>query len=118
MASDKSGLQRRETFIDAASIQKEYEEAGVKKTYTDAEYKAMLDARAKQDLATLVKTETFNGNLNVTGGVWRLNEHYFLGDIVTIKESKINQLASVRIIEITEAQDENGYSVEIKYTNS
>ena len=59
--------------------------------------------------------ETFTGNINVTFGNWLLNRDYFLGDIVTIQDNKINKYANVRITEITEIQDENGYSIDAKY---
>lgn len=114
----ETGLERRETWVDASSISKKYEDAEeTEHTYTDAEYKAMLDAHGKQALAELIKIETFDGSLNVTGGVWRLNIDYMLGDIVTLQDNKIGRYANVRIVEITEAQDENGYTVEITYMN-
>ena len=111
-----TGLDRRETWVDASSINKKYkDDQDVEREYTDAQYKAMLDAQGKQELATLIPIETFDGTLNVTGGVWRLNEHYMLGDIVTVEDKNINKFANVRIVETTEAQDENGYSVDIAY---
>lgn len=111
-----TGLDRRETWVDASSLNKKYkDDQDVEREYTDAQYKAMLDAQGKQELASLIPIETFDGTLNVTGGVWRLNEHYMLGDIVTVEDKNINKFANVRIVETTEAQDENGYSVDITY---
>lgn len=84
---------------------------------TNTIYKQMLDALGKQELALLPILETFEGSLIVSGGVWHLNEDYMLGDIVTIQDNTLNLYADVRITEITETQDENGYSVEINYKN-
>lgn len=112
---EEEGFERRETWIDASSISKTYQEGETERTYSDAEYKAMLDALGKQTLATLIESETFDGTLNVTGGVWRYNIDYMLGDIVTVQDNEINMFANVRITEAVEAQDENGYTLEIKY---
>lgn len=78
-------------------------------------YKTMLDAQGKQELSEMRIVESFDGVLNVTGGVWRLGEHYNIGDIVTVQDKEIGKYANVRITEITEVQDENGYSVTVTY---
>lgn len=118
VAGNETGFDRRETWVDASSISKTYKDGqNVERTYTDEEYSALLNAQGKQDLATLITTEAFNGSLNVTGGIWRLNEDYMLGDIVTIQDNNIGKYANVRITEITEAQDENGYSVDVTYSS-
>lgn len=114
VAGQETGLARRETFIDASSISKQYED---EQTYTDAEYKALLDAQGKQELAHLKAEENFDGTLNVSGGVWRIYKDYFIGDVVTIQDNRIGKYINARITEIIEAQDENGYSVEISYIN-
>lgn len=111
-----SGLQRREIFIDASSISKTYkDENDVEQTYTNAQYKTMLDAKAQQDIAPLVKTETFNGVLDATNGNYIYGRDFALGDIVTVQNSKIGIYMNVRISEALEYQDNNGYTVEIKY---
>jgi len=84
-------------------------------TLTDAVYKALLDASGKQVLAQLPVVQSFDGTIETNGGVWRLNEDYFLGDVVTIQDNDLNKFDDVRITEITEVQDENGYSVSITY---
>lgn len=78
-------------------------------------YKKQLDTRGKQELAQLVETETFNGTINVTSGNYVLNRDFWLGDIVTVQENAINKYINVRITEITEVQDENGYLCEAIY---
>ena len=116
LAKSESGLQRREIFIDASSISKEYkDENDEDQTYTDAQYKTMLDAKGKQDIATLTKTETFDGVIDVTNGSYIYGRDFALGDIVTVQNNNIGKYINVRIREALEYQDENGYSVEVKY---
>ena len=111
-----SGLNRRETFVDASSIKKTYkDEQDVEHTYTDAEYKKVLNVQGTQELSTLVKIESFDGTLDFTYSQWEIGQDFTLGDIVTIQDNKINKYMNVRIVETTEAQDENGYTIEAVY---
>jgi hypothetical protein len=111
-----TGLQRREIWVDASSISKTYKDTDeTEKTYTDAEYKTMLDAQGKQELTPLVATESFNGTIDITNGNWVYNRDFSLGDIVTVQDNNIGVYVNVRIREATEVQDENGYSVEVNY---
>lgn len=116
VAPADTGLSRREVFLDASSINKTYEDENEEEhEYTDAEYKKMLDAQGKQTLASLRATERFAGSINVTSGNYILNTDFNLGDIVTVEEKSINKNINVRIVEITEVQDENGYTIDAKY---
>lgn len=115
LAGAESGLDRRETWVDASSISQSYQEGETEKTYTDEEYKAMLDAQGKQELAVLKDEESFEGSLVIDGGVWRLNEDYFLGDVVTVQDNTLGKVVNVRITEVTEVQDSDGYIVEVTY---
>lgn len=108
-----TGIDRREMWVDASALSKSYEDAGgTQRIYTDAQYKAMLNALGKQELALAVAEEAFEAVINSRGGIWKLNEHYSLGDIVTFQDNGLNMYVDVRIAEITEVQDENGYSIE------
>lgn len=90
---------------------------GSKGTYelTDERYKIMLNTKGKQDLAERKIIESFAGTIIVTSGNYILNEDFFLGDYVTVQENSINKYINVRITEITEVQDENGYTVDVVY---
>ena len=67
IGGSEAGLSRREIFIDASSISKTYkDESDVEQTYSDAQYKAMLDAKGKQDISALVVTESLNGEIDAT----------------------------------------------------
>lgn len=116
IARSEADLQRREVFVNASSISKKYKDANdVEQTFTDAEYKAMLDAKGKQDLAPQVASETFTGTIDVTNGNWVYGRDFTLGDIVTVQDNNLGIYSNVRIREATEVQDENGYSVEVNY---
>lgn len=114
IAGTEMGINRKETFLDASSISKSYDEG---QSYLDVEYDKILKSYGKQELARLVNVETLDGQLNVTGGLWRLNQDYYLGDIITVQDNNIQKYINARITEITECQDLNGYQVEIIYLN-
>lgn len=112
LAGQQTGLSRREMWVDAQSISKTYKDASdAEQTYTDAEYKAMLDAEGKQLLAPLVATEAFSGTIDITNGNWVYGRDFALGDLVTVQDNGIGIYATARVSEITEVQDENGYTV-------
>lgn len=118
LSGSEQGMERRETWVDASSLNRTYkDENNEEKAYTDQEYTAMLHAQGKQSLAMLKPIETFDGSILINGGIWKLNRDYRLGDIVTIEDKRINKYANVRITEILESQDENGYTAEITYKN-
>jgi hypothetical protein len=111
-----TGLQRREMWIDAGSISRTYkDDSETEQTYTDAEYKIMLDAKGKQDLAPLVASETFDGVIDVTNGNYIFGRDFALGDVVTVQDKDIGKYINVRIREAIETQDTDGYSVEVIY---
>lgn len=117
LASDKSGLQLREIFVDASSVNRKYKNEGSdeEQTYTNAEYRALLNQKGQEKLKETIILETFTGDINVSFGIWQFNRDYFLGDIVTVQDNKINKYINTRIIEATEVQDENGYTVDVVF---
>lgn len=117
LTGGKSGLQLREMFVDASSINRKYKNEGEteEQTYTDAQYTAMLNQRGSEELAQKIITENFTGELNATFGVWQYGRDYFLGDIVTVQDNMIGKYINARITEATEVQDENGYTVHVTF---
>ena len=112
-----TGLQLREVFLDASSINRTYKEEGsdTEQEYTTAEYTALLNQEGKVALNETIAVENFNGDINVSFGIYQFNRDYFLGDIVTIQDNKINKYVNNRITEATEVQDENGYTVDVVF---
>ena len=116
LANAPTGLNRREIFVDASSVNKKYtDDQDVEHEYTDAEYTAMLNQQGKKTLSTHIARESFTGVLNATFGMWIYGRDYFLGDIVTIQDNKLGKYDSKRIIEVTEVQDDNGYNIDVVF---
>jgi hypothetical protein len=116
IAGNKTDLQRREVFIDASSINKAYkDENEEEKTYTDAEYTALLNTQGTQSLETLKTNETFAGTIDIINGNYVYNRDFALGDIVSVEDNFLQMYINVRICEITEVQDENGYKIDAVY---
>lgn len=116
LETSATGLARREMWVDAGSMSITYkDDSEQEQTYTDAQYRAMLKALGKQELAKLVAVETFSGTLDITNGNFTYNRDFSLGDIVTVQDNDIQKYINVRISEVTEVQDENGYTIEAKY---
>lgn len=114
--NSNAGLNRREIFVDASSVSKKYKDDNdVEQTYTDAIYIRMLKLKGQQDIAPLVKTETFVGVLDVTNGNFVYGRDFTIGDIVTVQNNSIGKYINARIREVLESQDENGYTVEVTY---
>lgn len=113
LAGTHSGLQRREMWVDAASLNRTYkDENDVEQTYSDAEYSAMLNAAGKQSLAEHTTTETFDSTIDIQHSTWQYNRDFALGDIVTTQNDDIGKYINVRLREVLEVQDENGYAIE------
>ena len=110
------GLARKEVFVDASALKKEYEdESGVKKTYTNAEYTSMLKAHGTQSTNDLKVVEDFNGAIDVTNSIFVYGRDFIIGDIVSVQDNDIGAYKAVRIAEVTEYQDQDGYTVEVVY---
>lgn len=109
----QSGLQRREMWVDAASLNREYKDDNdEEQTYTDTEYRAMLDAQGTQSLNAHVAQETFDGAIDIMHSPWKYNRDFALGDIVTVQSNDIGKFVNVRLRDVLEVQDENGYTIE------
>lgn len=116
LLGSQSGLKRKEVFVDASSIRKTYkDESETEQTYTDEEYTAMLTAHGKQVTSALTVSEDFNGTIDITNGNWKYGTDVFLGDIVTVQDKDIGVYKNVRLGEVTEYQDQDGYAVEVIY---
>ena len=115
IAGSQTGLQRREMWVDASSVSRTYKDDNdEEKTYPDSDYRAMLNAEGKQNLSVSVATEQFDGVIDIQHSAWQYNRDFALGDIVTTQDGDIGKTVNVRLREILEAQDENGYTIEAK----
>lgn len=119
-----AGLNRREVFVDASSLSRTYTEetegdGGVtvetEKTYTQAEYAALLKAEGQKDLAQRKIIETFDGMVDVMNTEKIFGKDYWVGDIITIQDKQMGKYINARILTATEVQDANGYKLAISY---
>lgn len=98
-----TGLNRFETYIDGSDVSSNGE------IITLETYIELLKEFGKQELAQTAITQTFTGEI-VADGLYKLNEDYFLGDIVHVKNNKGIE-ADARITEIIYSEDENGITI-------
>jgi hypothetical protein len=116
LTGGKTGLQLREIFVDASSINQTYkDENDQEQTYTTAEYISLLNQQGRQALLKQIIEQKFNGDINVKFGVWQLDRDYFIGDTITIQDNLLGIYINTRITETTEVQDEKGYSVDVVF---
>lgn len=116
LLGSQNGIKRKEVFVDASSIKKTYkDENDGEQTYTDADYTTLLKSHGHQEMNDLKVIEDFNGTIDITNGNWKYNEDVFLGDIVTVQDNDIGVFKNVRLAEVTEYQDGDGYAVEAVY---
>lgn len=101
-----TGLNRFELFVDAKDISSN---EGTEEEITLAEYNALLVSRGNEKLAENIRTETYVGSID-NDRTYIYKTDYFLGDIVTI-QNEYGMQKDVRIIEVIESLDENGYII-------
>lgn len=116
-----SGENRRELYVDARDLQREYQVATPTgevdekgnpiyryetRTYTDAEYNALLDARGLEKLAEHLKT--FSITCDIAQNNIAYGKDYHLGDRIPIKLPEYGVFASARISSITMIYEREG----------
>lgn len=97
-----TGLDRFETYIDGSNISSNGE------IITEEEYESLLYDYGKTQLAGKKEIRSINASI-VPNGTYKINEDYFLGDLVQI-ENGVGIKATSRITELIEAEDNNGSS--------
>lgn len=112
-----NGKDNRYTFIDGSSISRKYTENGTEKSYTDTEYTAILQNFGAQELSNQQPTEIFSGEISLTHSAYKLGTDFDIGDMVTVHDRDMGLFADVRILKITEVQDDNGYILSAEYGN-
>lgn len=101
-------LQRYETYIDGSSV------SSNGAIITEEQYYKLLQDYGKEQLNEVSDTESFEGNV-VSDGNYKLNQDYFLGDLVQVK-NEFGIEATPRIIEIIESEDEKGTAIVPKFS--
>lgn len=96
------GVDRYEGVVDATAISTE------NGTITAEDYAELLKTAGIAGMA--LETDSFLGNVLLGGGfIYRTD--FAMGDIVTLENSKIGVSADLRIIGMTETEDNSGYNI-------
>lgn len=101
-----TGMDRRELFTDARDISSD---VGDGKVLTDAEYKAQLEQRGKEDLAENKDLTSFEGQAE-TSTMFVYGRDFFNGDLVQVADEYGHE-TKARVLEIITSEDEQGRSV-------
>lgn len=119
-----SGESRRELYVDARDLQREYQVANPTgevdekgnpiytyetKTYTDAEYNSMLDARGLEKLAECLKTFSITCDIMQNNILYGID--YFLGDRMPVKLPEYGIYASACISSVTMVYENEGTKI-------
>lgn len=114
-----SGYNRRELFVDSSGISKtvkdETTEEEAETVLTDNEYATLLIQEGRAKLAENKIVEGFNCEVDLTNSNLKYLTDYNIGDLVSVEDINIKQMYKARILNITEVQDENGYSIAAEF---
>ncbi len=99
------GIDRKEMYVDGSGVTSE--DGAV---ITDDEYKILLEKKGIEEIAKTKTTIIFENEIDLTDS-YEYKKHFNLGDIVTIEDTRLNIFENLRISEILESEDENGYSI-------
>lgn len=103
--SEASGLNRRELYSDARDISSDTLEGQL----TEDEYFSLLAARGLNDIYEYKIVESFDGKCDATG-MYKFNEHFFMGDIVQI-EDDYGHAGGACIVEMIISDDTSGFQM-------
>ena len=113
----RDGMKRFEQFFDESSISQTYQNAaGNDATYSNAQYAKILQTEGKSLLKEYPIETIIIGDIDVTNTGLKFaptpedDGDYCVGDIILLKDKKINISIGSRITSMTEVQDSEGYS--------
>lgn len=108
--STKTGINRREMYVDARDIRSLYEdENGYQQQLTTSEYIKLLRERGEEKISEFNVVSTFEGEVDFQQ-TFVYGEDFFLGDIVQL-QNEFGVESVGRIQEIVFSQDNEGYKI-------
>lgn len=108
-----SGLSRRELFVDARDLQSENSDGT---TVSSSEYNSMLIERGKTSLEDYKDIESFSATLKTSGVTgYKYGVDFFLGDKVTVYDSRLKVRVNAVITEVMKTFDEDGERLDITF---
>ncbi|EPI03293.1 hypothetical protein D920_00306 [Enterococcus faecalis 13-SD-W-01] len=105
---DKTGLQRKELYVDARDLQQTAGDV----TLTDAQYTDALKNRGTNKLAERKRILTLSGEVPTSSKLFKLGVDYNLGDTVSVKSNLYNLKKKSTITTIKKTYDSKGLFIE------
>lgn len=111
-----NGSDRYELYVDSRNTSKKYQDKnGVERTYSDAEYRALLQNEGLEALGKYSAIKNFTCTVDTNDPLFKFREEYDLGDIVTVESVRYNIHDTLYRISGVKEIDENGkQTVEIE----
>ncbi len=109
--------ERREIYVDARDLQSTYKDSsGNEKTYSTAQYAALLRQRGLEKLDEYAQVETVNSDVDASANLVYL-EDFDLGDLCTYQNQDVGIETVKRITEIQEVYEGSKYTLNITFGN-
>lgn len=115
-------IDRCEAFVDAKDISSKYTDANGQEKELDltssaglATYKLWLRERGKQALAGLTRIEAFDGTIDTTNSLYEFEKDFYLGDRVTVQDSRMGVFITPRVLKYTVNQTADEHSEAVEY---
>lgn len=113
-----SGLSRRELFVDARDLQQTKQVGENDDPISDEEYTLILKQRGLEKLFDHEEFLSFECEIDVTKDNTKYGRDFFLGDIITIRDDKLQITMNSRIVEVDEVFQNDSKSVIAKVGKS
>lgn len=112
----KVGFDRKEMYVDARDLQSDSTSGA---SMTDSEYTKAMKQRGLEKLSDFVRTESFESSLRVFGGTqYKFGVDYFVGDTVTMQDTRLGVQIDAVISEAEEDYDDSyALNLTVGYSN-
>ncbi|MEK6452623.1 siphovirus ReqiPepy6 Gp37-like family protein [Caldifermentibacillus hisashii] len=112
---EKSGFERDELFVDARDLQSTYQdENGQEVTIPTSEYESVLIERGKNKLSEHQKIQTLDSELDFNSS-FKYERDFFLGDIISVKNTKLGLILHTRITQVVETYSKEGKTLKAEF---
>lgn len=112
----KVGFDRKEMYVDARDLQSDSTSGA---SMTDSEYIKAMKQRGLEKLSDFVRTESFESSLRVFSGTqYKFGVDYFVGDTVTMQDTRLGVQVDAVISEAEEDYDDSyALNLTVGYSN-
>lgn len=112
----KVGFDRKEMYVDARDLQSDSTSGS---PMTDSEYDKAMKQRGLEKLSEFVRTESFESSIRVFSGTqYKFGVDYFVGDTVTMQDTRLGVQVDAVISEAEEDYDDSyALNLTVGYSN-